>query len=221
MSPSSPGFMQSPTSFTTPTPPTSAPVGQPFVPQSSLSPTKQIPPTSVPTSHPQMGSSVSPQNAINPTQKPGSGTSTDQVPLSPESQKKETQKIDLLLEINRVLFQEIVQLQAAGRGVSAQNKGSESSVQGGQQSPTAADGGKDTTADAKDSTNTDGEPKPEAKPEEKDKDKKNVPAKEYIEYVSCSLHDSILSSHNSLPPSTANLISTTGACVVSKPTSPT
>ena len=174
-------YMQSPIPHNTPTPPSGALSGQPpFIPQPSHSPTKVTAPSSAPTSQPQMAPSASPQNALNPFPKPQATTPTEQVPLSPGAQKRETKKIDLLLEINRFLFQEIVQLQAAGRGGAAQNRGSESTAQGGQQSPTAAERGKDTTSEVpKDSSVTDSETRPE------DKDKKPV-AREYIECVCAS-----------------------------------
>ena len=201
MPPASPGYMQSPTSFSTPTPPAGAIAGQPFIPHPSQSPTKQNAPTSIPTSQPSMGSSISPQNAANPMQKPPQATPpTEQTPLSPEAQKRETRKIDLLLEINRVLFQEIVQLQAVGRGGLAQSKGSEPGAQGGQQSPTTTDGSKDTTSEAKDSTQSGGE----AKPEDKDKDKKKIASREYIEYV--PFLNFLLSHHSHFSPHTTNPI---------------
>ena len=99
--------------------------------------------------------------------------------MSPETQTRENRKIDLLLEINRFLFQEIVQLQAVGRGGQAQSKGSEPQAQGAQQSPTTTDGGKDGAADAKENTNPNGE----AKSDEKEKEKKPINSREYIEYV--------------------------------------
>ena len=115
---------------------------------------------------------------MNPLQKPRATPPSDQPPMSPGSQQGEHRKVELLLEINHFLFQEIVQLQAVGRGGPALTKGSEPQAQGGQQSPTATtDSGKDGTSDGKENANPDGE----NKSEEKDKEKKNVNSREYIE----------------------------------------
>lgn len=216
MPPSSPGYVQSPISYGTPTPPGGVAAGQ-FLPQPSQSPTKQTPPTSAPTSQPQMGPSVSPQNAGNPMQKPQTTAPSEQPPMSPESQKRENRKIDLLLEINRFLFQEIVLLQAAGRGQPAQNRGSESNAQGGQQSPTGTENGKDVTAEAKDSGTADSETKPD------EKEKKTVASREYIEYVALhSLGLPILRlPHRTLALSHPSLTLRADVCAASKQTSPT
>ena len=80
----------------------------------------------------QIGTSPQPpQKAQNtpPPQKP-----ILQAPLAPEAAKQETQRVGVLLEINKELLQEIVQLQLAGRAGPPQKQGSE--PQPGQNSPT-------------------------------------------------------------------------------------
>jgi hypothetical protein len=159
--------MQSPTTFT-PTPPTGT-SGQPFFGQAIASPTKQSAPTSMAMSQAQMAS-ASPQAVMNNAQNAQKAASTPPTEALPtEGLKNESRKIDLLLEINRFLFQEIIQLQAIGRGGPANKQGSESSVQpGGQQSPTGTE---------KESTQPEGESKGE------DSNKKAIGSREYVEYV--------------------------------------
>lgn len=99
--------------------------------------------------------------------------------MSPEATKREAQKVNILLEINRVLIQELAALQSMGRGGSGLGtvlgRGPETQNQGGQQSPTGTDSGKDSTAEMNNPANADGEAKPE------DKDKKVPPSRDYVE----------------------------------------
>ncbi|MCJ1398241.1 hypothetical protein MMC11_001438 [Xylographa trunciseda] len=66
-----------------------------------------------------------------------------QPPLSPASAERETQRVTILLDINRVLLQEIVQLQAAGR-VGPPSQLPAGLQKPGQASSTGTDGDGDT-----------------------------------------------------------------------------
>lgn len=83
-----------------------------------------------------------------------------------EISKIDAARIDLLLELNRVLIQEVVQLQSNGRAGSAVKQGQD--AQTGQQSP--------TVSDTKDSIDGDGEKKVEESVK-----KGPPPSREYVE----------------------------------------
>ena len=84
-------------------------------------------------------------------------------PLPPEDAKRETQRVGVLLDINRALLQAIMHLQQAGRTGALTKPGE----QGGQSSPTVSESGEKA-----------GENKDEAEK------KKQVSSREYVEYVS-------------------------------------
>lgn len=164
MSPSSPGFLQSPTAFGTPPPNSSNPQ---YFSQPNLSPTKQNAPTSVPNPQAMMSSSPQPGQGQQkaPLNTPPAPKPILQPPLSPEAAKQETQRVGVLLDINRSLLQEIVLLQQAGRAGPPPKPGSESS-QAGQASPTT-----ESNAEGKDMANGEGE----------GEKKKQISSREYIE----------------------------------------
>ena len=175
MSPSSPGFLQSPTSFNTSTPPAGA-MNQAFYPQPTPSPTKQTPPTSTPVSQPQI-SAGSPQAMTNSLQKPHNTPPLKpilQPPLSPEAAKMEAQRVGAILDINRALIQEVMLLQVAGRTGPTPKPGADQ----GQNSPTVAENASTDGKDATGSEDKDGE----SKDGDGDK-KKQVASREYMEYV--------------------------------------
>ena len=96
-----------------------------------------------------------------------------------ESQKADNRKVELVLEINRFLLQEVVQLQAIGKGVIPPKQGSDVQSQaGGQQSPTSPEAVKDgSTTESKDAL------QPEADVKSDDGTKKPTTSRECIEYV--------------------------------------
>jgi len=78
------------------------------------------PPSQSPQSAQQKQQQFQPQQQQQQQRRPSSSSQTPQKPilqppLSPQSQKLETQRVTALLEINRVLLYEMTQLQAAGR----------------------------------------------------------------------------------------------------------
>ncbi|MCJ1388882.1 hypothetical protein MMC18_001733 [Xylographa bjoerkii] len=78
-----------------------------------------------------------------------------QPPLSPASAQRETQRVTILLDINRILLQEIVQLQAAGRaGPPPQLPATPQKP--GQTSPTGTEGDVETKDEAGASASGDG-----------------------------------------------------------------
>ena len=120
-----------------------------------LSPTKPSP------SQPQLAVG-SPQVGNNPLQQ----SRKQAMPGQGEILKLDAARIDLLLELNRILIQEVVQLQSNGRAGSVVKQGQD--AQTGQQSP--------TVSETKDSVDGDGEKKAEEFAK-----KGPPPSREYVE----------------------------------------
>ena len=123
-----------------------------FFPQATPSPTQSTP-SSAPPGGQQLPPPVSnvpgasprqAQQAGLPQQRKNTGPQSQrtlmQAPLSPEEEQRDSRRIDVLLEINRVLMQAVTQLQREGR-TGPQKQGSVDSAAGGQVSPTTSEAG--------------------------------------------------------------------------------
>ena len=152
-------------------------MAQSYYPQPTPSPTKPTPPTSAPVPQSQM-SAGSPQATTSSIQKPHNTPPLKPVlqpPLSPEAARLEAQRVGALLDINRALIQEVIMLQEKGRTGAAPKPGAD---QQGQNSPTVAE---NASTDGKDAAGTE-EKDGDTKDGDGDK-KKQIPCREYMEYV--------------------------------------